>query len=216
MRAAPVTILILADREPYSSFDYEGLFEREGDSRGSLARAFRVYCGPSELDEAEPGIIVLPAFDFISLRGSPWGRMALDWPCYLAYGPVSLMEESFARGSADYMREPWALRELRARLLRLLGLAFSAGEIILILKGSSLQAGSSSISLCPMELFLLRLLVRNAPLPITKEALGLDPNMLARSISELRVKLERLEPGLGRRLHTVRGIGYRFDVEACG
>lgn len=202
-----MTIRILADREPYTSFSAE-------------SSSFSIINGPAELDGPEADIIVLPAIDFLDLRSSSARRR--QGPRFIAYGTVGLMEASFEAGASDYLREPWSLPELQARLTRLLDSAFLWGQASLRLVGGSLR-GQSSVSLGDGELALLRLLLWSAPLPITKEAAQAclsvlpcaHPSLGPLAVS-LRRKLNEAEPGLGRSLHAVRGLGYRLDVTTCG
>jgi DNA-binding winged helix-turn-helix (wHTH) protein len=207
-----VTIRILADREPYASFAYEPI-------KGPPTGSFEIYGGPSALDDIDADIIVLPAVDFLALPRESSGRTG-----YVAYGPVALIGKAFEAGCVEYIREPWALPELFARLRRLQTLKFRVGDSIMRLIGSAIRRQAASIELPPCELTLFRLLVRNAPFLVTREAAfyalsinASDENhALGRCAVSLRHRLEAVEPGLGRRLHAVRGRGYRFDAELCG
>jgi DNA-binding winged helix-turn-helix (wHTH) protein len=207
-----VTIRILADREPYASFAFS-------PQQGPLPGSFEISGGPSALDEADADIIVIPATEFLALPRDCPGRTR-----FVAYGPVALMDKAFEGGCADYLREPWALPELFARLKRLQTLKFRVGDSRLSLVGSAIRSKMAAVELCPSELELFRLLLRNAPFLVTKEAgfaaLSLsvfdESHALGRCAVALRHSLDSVEPGLGRRLHAVRGRGYRFDAELCG
>jgi DNA-binding response OmpR family regulator len=161
----------------------------------------------------------MPAADFLALPRFFPGRSG-----YIVYGPVALMEKAFEQGCAEYIREPWSMPELYARLRRLQSLKFRAGETILTLDDSFLRSEKAVIGLASSELTLFRLLVRNAPLLVTREAAVAALSLvqpgeflaLGRCAVSLRHSLESVEPGLGRRLHAVRGYGYRFDVDLCG
>ncbi len=212
-------VRILADREPYASFA-ESAAREGGEARlGPHPGSFEILSGPPSLDEAPAEVLVLPASDFLALPRSAAARAD-----YIAYGRVSLMDRAFEWGCIDYIREPWSLPELYARLKRLVSLKFRVGDSRFRLVGSALEGDTGSAVLPPGELALLRLLLRNAPLLVTKEAAlkalsihARDENhALGRCAVSLRHCLETLEPGLGRRLHAVRGLGYRFDAELCG
>jgi DNA-binding winged helix-turn-helix (wHTH) protein len=205
-----VTVGILADREPYAS--YPGRMP----SRGGL-----LPCRDLALDSLPPDIVVLPAADFLALprRGHR--------PLFLAYGPVSLMESAFERGCADYLREPWPFEELVARLGRLerpVSRIFRSDGELYRLEGPTLSAGKGTIRLDADGLSFLLLLLRNAPFPVTREAAkaavpiagGDSAAALKRSVASLRRGLESLSPELAHKFKSVRGIGYRFDVELCG
>ena len=171
------------------------------------------------MDEAEADIIVLPASEFLALPRDCPGRTG-----YVVYGPVALMDKAFEGGCVDYLREPWALPELFARLKRLQTLKFRTGKSSLSLVGSAIRSQKASVELALSELNLFRLLLRSAPFLVTKEA-GIaalsiaaidESHALGRCAVSLRHSLDSVEPGLGRRLHAVRGRGYRFDAELCG
>jgi DNA-binding winged helix-turn-helix (wHTH) protein len=205
---AGVTIRILADREPYASFSDAAT--SEGDA---------VAFGPPFLDAPPPDIVVMPAYDFLALPG---GR---PFPSdYVAYGPVALMDPAFAQGCIDYLREPWTFSELRARLKRFQSIAFAAGGKLFRLEGAILRNSTSDLALLPDEEALLRILLRNAPLPVARRAVSAalsnslsgNEKALGRGIRLLRRRLSLLAPELGESLLSVRGFGYRFAVQVCG
>jgi len=199
-------VRILADREPYSSFADQ-----------TLPRGESLTVGPPPVGSASPDVVVLPAADFLDLLPIR-GRS----PGFIAYGPVPLMGCAFERGCVDYLREPWTLAELSARLVRLDICSFSAGGSLFRLEGSSLSGSEASVELGAEERSLLRLLVRNSPFPVTNEAIasalpaGLGPRALAQKVASLRRSLWRLSPDLSRRVRPIRGVGYRMDIDACG
>jgi DNA-binding winged helix-turn-helix (wHTH) protein len=213
-----MTIRILADREPYSSFA-DAPSPRSDAPPGPHSGSFAILNGPAALDEAAPDIVVMPAAEFLALPCGSSGK-----PRFVAYGPVALMDKAFERGCVDYLREPWSITELYARLGRLRSLKFRVGETTLCLSGSMLRGETASVELSPSELILFRILVRNSPLLVTREAATAALSLSARDESpalgrcavSLRHSLESIEPGLGKRLHAVRRLGYRFDAELCG
>jgi DNA-binding response OmpR family regulator len=168
------------------------------------------------LDEAEPDLIVMPAADFLTIKLVRDPRPGQTKPAYIAYGPVALMEETFVRGCVDYLREPWTMAELRARLGRHFSVAFRASGSIFILTGSTLRCGGRAVELCPDEINLLRLLVLNAPRPVTREVFGERIELLAHTALKLRRKCKVFDPELGKSFHAIRGLGYRLDGITCG
>jgi DNA-binding response OmpR family regulator len=161
----------------------------------------------------------MPAMDFLALP-----RLRLGLSGYIVYGPVRLMDSAFKHGCTEYIREPWTVPELCARLRRLQNTKFRVGATILSVAGTILRSEKSSVELKPNELTFLLLLIRNAPLPVTREAAQATLSLalpfrfydLGRCAVSLRHCLESVEPGLGKQLHAVRGIGYRFDAKLCG
>jgi Response regulators consisting of a CheY-like receiver domain and a winged-helix DNA-binding domain len=184
----------------------------------SGSEAFLIVNGPSCLDEAPAEVVVMPAEDFLLLRPNAFASAE-----FIAYGPVSLMDEVFALGCGDFLREPWSLPELYARAGRLRRRKLSIGAVKFELDGKRLESSFASISLTEREAQLLCVLLRNAPLPVPKTVLlsllfndeqGKDYS-LNRCVSSLRRKLDRVDPSLGRAVRTVRGLGYRLDILTC-
>ena len=222
-----MTIRVLADREPYSTFEDVSHPLGEGDPPGLFAgispESIVILNGPAGLDGPAPDILVMPVEDFLCLRHG-FGLAAGVGIFHIPYGPVALMEKAFERGCVDYLREPWTLPELRARGGRFCRLRFRLGETALELRGTRLAGETASVELTENERVLLRLLVLNAPLPVPRNAaLSLLPGLvnepfhaIGRCVVSLRRKMEKIEPGVGKRLHAIRTFGYRLDSPGCG
>ncbi len=205
-----MTVRILADREPYASYTdfYEG-----------PSGPFIVLNGPAGLDDPGPDYIVLPAEEFFSIALAS-GVESFGVCGFIAYGPVELMEKAFNLGCEDYLREPWALAELRARLGRMARLSFRVEGRVFEIRGRRLIGGKEDIELDESEYSLISLLLKNSPLPVPHKAAehvlsvasGKQRLALNRCVSSLRRKMERLEVGLGSRLRAIRGFGYRLDL----
>jgi len=161
-----VTIRILANREPYSSYAEASRPDDTNDPSGP----FIFFKWPRRMDDPSPDIIVIPAEDFLVLRpvySADRGKGTI----YVAYGSVALMERAFDSGCADYIREPWALPELRARIGRLFGQKFRIGERAVELGRRLLSGKTAAIELSENESRLLRILLLNAPLPVRETRL---------------------------------------------
>jgi DNA-binding winged helix-turn-helix (wHTH) protein len=219
-----VTVRILADAEPYSAYADEAS-PLAGAAPGSESRdpygSLVILNGPAGLDEALPDCIVLPVQDFLVLGQGP---ILVGGCLYIAFGPVSLMEPAFALGCADYIREPWSLAELRARVLRFRDYRIRIGQASLELRGEYLVGARASVRLNETERALFRIFVVNSPHPVPQEAAlallsparSMAAHSLSRHTSALRRKLNSIEPGLGNRIRTIRGFGYRLDGAHCG
>jgi DNA-binding winged helix-turn-helix (wHTH) protein len=217
-----VTIRILADREPYSAF----ADQPRGEIPEGAGEPFVLLSGPAALDDPNPDIIVLPTEDYFALGLS--GRLDPGYDpfpgtLFIPYGPVALMEKAFDMGCSDYLREPWGLPELRARCRRFAKRRFKAGSGPIELRDRELMSEGGRIELSEGEAALLRLLLVNAPIPVTKAALlalteanRREAFVLGRCVASLRRKMDNLQPGLGAKLITIRKHGYRLDVRACG
>ncbi len=198
---------LVAEREPYLSY------VEQRDPCGSL-----FFC-PS----AEAEIEVLPAERLLAEVSRPPGGFG---PPRIAYGPVSLMAASFAAGCADYLREPWSLQELAARAARLRGARCVLGGRSLDLRGVALSTGGGEapLLLSEAESRLLRLLIDNTGQVVTRRAIGLalwgserlGSRRIDALVGRLRSRIELLVPGMGNRIVSSRGFGYRLVIDACG
>lgn len=126
-------------------------------------------------------------------------------------------------GGDDYITKPFSLDEMLARIRTVLrrtgqvpGQAASLRVADLELDEDSYEVrrGGDRVTLTPTEFRLLRFLMVNAGLVVSKrQILGhvwdygaeVSPNVVEPCVSYLRRKVDRSEPRL---IHTVRGVGY--------
>ena len=219
-----MTIRLLADREPYTSYAEESCSEGEG----SYPDALVLVNGPSALDDPDPDVLVLPADTFFLLReaqchgerspSAPGARIA-----FIPYGPVSSMEKAFALGCADYLRDPWSLPELRARSRRFLKRRFSTDSASFVFESRELRSGKSAVMLTEDEAAIFRMLLANTAALVPKAALASifgrstkETTALDYRVASIRRKMSTLAPQFGAKLVTVKNYGYRLDVSNCG
>ena len=132
-------------------------------------------------------------------------------------------------GADDYLVKPFAFAELLARVRTLLRRGSASplsdqlrvADLVLDLPGHRVTRAGRKINLSHKEFCLLELLVRRQGevLPrslIASQVWGMnfdsDTNVIDVAIRRLRAKIDDdFEPRL---IHTVRGMGYKLDVEA--
>ncbi len=127
-------------------------------------------------------------------------------------------------GADDYVVKPFALEEFLARV-RALGRRANEGAGVLTVEGLSLDLtrrtftvdGAAPVELTGREFGLLEYLVRNAGRPVARTELlsrvwgtAFDPgtNVIDVYVRHLREKLGEQ----GKRITTLRGVGYAFDA----
>ena len=135
-------------------------------------------------------------------------------------------------GADDYVTKPFSMRELLARVKAMLRRnaaapvlaaphALQFGDFALDESRHEIRRHGTPLTLTPLEYNLLEFLLRNHGATFSRETLlekvwGYDYAGDSRTVDvhvrSLREKIEDT-PGAPRRLMTVRGVGYRLDLD---
>ena len=145
-----------------------------------------------------------------------------------ALGSVDQRVAGLDAGADDYLAKPFAFSELLARLRALgrrpvaaLDERLVAGDIELDEQRHVARVANATVELTVREFALLAYLIRNAGHVLSRRQIldavwGAEPdvysNIVDLYVSYLRRKLAAV--GRGRRIRTVRGVGYTLDAGA--
>jgi two-component system alkaline phosphatase synthesis response regulator PhoP len=194
-----------------------------GDGPSAIERASRSRFDLMLLDVMLPGRDGFEVCRELKRRGTDTTILLLT-----ARGGESDKVLGLDLGADDYVTKPYSPKELRARIRMLLRrAAHSRPEIVrfgvceLDFTRGELRRGGKPVAVTPLEFKLLTLFVTRPGRVLTRrvlidEAWGRDTAITERvvdnQIANLRKKIEP-SPIAPAFLKSVRGIGYRFDLE---
>ena len=201
----------------------------------ALEKEYEVFtvCRPSE-----PLPVKISSFDLIILDVMMPGedgyeiltRIRDDVTCPIIFLTAKALEEDviygLALGADDYLRKPFSVGELRARVAahirrdkRENTSCIRSGDIALYPSNRRVTVGDNEISLTKSEFDIMLLLIRNKGQTFSKEQIyeklygyektG-DESAITEHVKNLRKKLSK---GGAEPIETVWGIGYRWKKE---
>ncbi len=182
--------------------------------------------------EKSPDLLILPVaklMDYVERVRSGAGISAAwlpeGWMPVIVYGEPGRLKSAFDVGAADYLKNPWTIDEMLARLDRLIGLwrerqVFAWGR--LSVGGGELRYEGRKVRLSQQENPILRLLLRNRSRTVPRDVLfyaiwGRVPEHRSRAVdmhvAAINRKIKSLAPVPEGEsvIHSVRGAGYTID-----
>jgi DNA-binding response OmpR family regulator len=154
----------------------------------------------------------------------------IDVPVLLLTARVDARDvvEGLDAGADDYLRKPFALDELHARLRsltrrprRMLEDVMSCSDLVFDRRSREARRGGRPLDLTSKETALLETLIRNAGRTVTREVLmdavwhhDADPESNVLDVYARRLRLKLTANGEPPLLQTVRGIGFRLGSGA--
>ena len=131
-------------------------------------------------------------------------------------------------GADDYMRKPFALEELHARLRSLARRppswsddVLSCSDLVFDRRTREARRGDRAIDLTSKEIAMLETLMRNAGRTVTREALidavwdrEADPESNVLDVYARRLRMKLTATGEAPLLHTIRGVGFKLGARA--
>ena len=180
------------------------------------------------------GVIVdihLPDGDGMTILRTIRGSMDMPIILISGSGTPDSRANAIGLGADDYVMKPFSVRELQARVARLVSVRkekssragrrkFRLGEVVCDLQGRTLAFDNHRVSLTDTETRILDLLLNNTNRVCSKSSLyknalfrDHDPNdkTLDVYVSRIRNKIRGLNPPSVEWIQTVRGSGYRVS-----
>lgn len=221
--------ILIAEDEPDVAFGLTEDLTRHGfstetapDGEAALARAISGSYDLILLD------IMLPRLDGFEVCRE-LRRLGIATPIILLTAKAHESEKvlGLELGADDYVTKPFSPRELRARIKARLRAPHSAphstvtfGQWTLDFTRAELRSPTGPTDLTPTEYRLLKAFVETAGRVLSRQQLidlawgqgaFITDRVIDTHVWSLRKKLE-LNPAEPRHLHSVRGLGYRFDL----
>lgn len=163
----------------------EGRYRALCEGSDPLPGCSLFFCAALGARDREADCLIMPAEDFLA-AGFDLGRAPV-----IGYGEESLLPLCLGAGAFDYLREPWGLPELEARVRRLRGRGFALAGARCELGPHELRGPLRGVPLSPRAYEALRLLVDHAPRALSAETLSRvigtkAPSALPMAVSRLR------------------------------
>lgn len=220
-------VLVVEDDEPTSEFLEKGL-KQEGFTVEVAPDGEQGYIAAQDTGfDVIVMDIMLPGIDGLSVV-QRLRQHDISTPVLVLSSKGALDDRirGLRSGGDDYLTKPFAFAELVARIEALARRAprieatpvLTVGEVTLDHERHIATVAGQAIDLQPAEFRLLGYLMRNRGRVISKTMIldrvwgyGFDPqtNVVEAKISRLRGKLAK--HAAGELIHTVRGLGYKFE-----
>lgn len=167
----------------------EGRYRALREGSDLLPGCSLFFCDSLGAADQEADCLVMPAEAFLSVGFDN------ERPPIIGYGGESLLPLCLGAGAFDYLREPWGLPELVARVGRLRARGFALAGARCELQPHELRGPLRGLPLSPRAYEALRLLVDNSPRALSAETLSRALGL--RGLGALPMAVSRLRKTIG-------------------
>ena len=218
-----MTTVLLAEDDPAIAEPLSRALEREGYSvaveSDGVKTLERVRVGPVDLLVLDLG---LPQMDGLEVCR----RLRVNFPDLPVLMLTARTDEvdfvvGLDAGADDYVGKPFRLAELLARvralLRRLTPETVDVSGVRMELSGRRVLVDGTEVGLANKEFELLRVLMLRAGQVVTREEIlrevWNDPDLKTSKTLDMQMSWLRRKIGGERRIATVRGVGFRFNLD---
>ena len=202
------------------------------DFLDDFADVMQVFDGDEGLYEAESGVydlilldLMLPEKDGFTVL-KELREQGITTPVLIITAKESLDDKGhgFELGADDYLTKPFYLKELKMRIEALLKRSgkfdqntFSFGDVCVNLSTNSTYVGDKEVELLGKEFDLLVFLIENHRIALDRDRIldavwGIDYFGDTRVVDTHIKKIRKKLGTYAKYIHTVFGVGYKFEV----
>ena len=220
------TQILLLEDDPFLRDGITELLTREGYrvTAAETVRQAETYLSLGAFALAIFDVLLPDGSGLELCRGLREKGITIPILCLTACDEESDIVAGLDAGADDYVTKPFRTQVLLARVRALLRRSetktFEDGDLFVDFDGMLVRRSGKPVYLTPTEFQILRCLLQNSGVIVTRDTLlrriwddggyFIDNNTLSVHVSRLR---EKIGPG---HIATVRGVGYRWEVQENG
>ncbi len=178
--------------------------------------------------------LMLPGMDGLTVCNRLRGDHAIDTPVLMLTARDTIDDKlaGFDHGADDYLVKPFVIEELKARVNALVNrkrgetanTRIAAGGLVLDTRTREVTRLGKPLEISPTGFRILRILLREAPAVVSREALERelwgdevpDSDALRSHVYILRKAVDKpFEPDHGSIIRTIKGVGLKLDTSVA-